>query len=94
MRGKDASECGDVIVEFIDFEIDWYFDRDPFTVANNEFTVNTSDFIFLGEYNIGVWAYFVNFSSGTYASSDTSFKLIITNLNCDVAVITSPGLEF
>jgi len=82
------------MVEFIDFEEDWYFDIDPFTVANNEFTVNTSDFTFMGEYNIGVWVYFRDFPSGTYASSDTSFKLIITSLNCDVAVITSPSLEF
>lgn len=54
---------------------------------------DTDDKNLVGIYNIGIWVYFEEHPVGTYGSSTKPFKLIVTLLNCDNAVVTSANLE-
>ena len=64
---SDASLCGDIQVDFIDADTEWYFDFEFFSQDNNEFRVlETSDPIWNGDYNVVFWIYFLDYPDDAY----------------------------
>ena len=91
---SDPSLCGDIQVDFIDADTEWYFDFEFFSQDNNEFRVlETSDPSWNGDYNVFFWIYFIDYPDDAYVQSPESFKIKITDVNCDLVTLTASSLE-
>ena len=87
--GFVPSDCGNLVVDFFDVNTGWYFDTYFFSQENNEFKLlQHNDKSLLGEYHVGVWVYFEDYSDN-YGESTESFRVRITEVNCDAAVVSS-----
>ena len=46
-----------------------------------------------GVYNVGFWIYFEDYADDGFGESPDSFLVTITNLNCDLALLTASAME-